>query len=308
MIRRVSSAVPGGQQGARVSVAFQDRQVGLAEVAGQRGHRHQLPDQVLDPHLVLAGRPGEPVAGPDPPVQRGRVRAGQLELLQPARVGQRHPGQRLRVDPVRFGMPAQEPAQVRGLGRRHPVDGVTAAGEEHRDRHPRRPGRLEHHRQPRARRRPGQRRPLHRGQRLHRRHARRPAHHLAISLQHPHRMPRRDPQVNPDQAPRPGCPSLLFHRYLSSHRRKHQLRRHSRQQPIGHGPRAQSPATAPIHVLQPAQAPIRAGPLPSCGSSVARPAVAIKSARPGKTPASEPTSSPPTGPAGDAHATLEPLR
>ena len=33
-----------------------------------------------------------------------------LQLSQPARAGQRQPGQRLRVDPVRFRMPAQEPA------------------------------------------------------------------------------------------------------------------------------------------------------------------------------------------------------
>ena len=49
-----------------------------------------------------------------------------------------------------------------------------------------------------------------------------------------------------------------------------------------HRPRSQgarTPATAPIHVLQPDQTQSsRPGPLPSCGSSVARPAVAIKSA------------------------------
>jgi hypothetical protein len=38
--------------------------------------------------------------------------------------------------------------------------------------------------------------------------------------------------------------------------------------------------------------PVRARPLPSCGSSVARPAVAIKSTRPGS-PATEPSLSPP---------------
>ena len=146
----------GRQEDPRIGVTLEDGQVRLAEVTGQRGHRHQLPDQVLDPHLVLAGRAGQPVTGTNPPVQRRRVRAGQLQLLQTTRVSQRNPGQRLRVDPVRFGVPAQEPAQVRGLGRGHPVHVVTAAGEEHRDRHPRRPGRLEHHRQPRTLRRAGQ--------------------------------------------------------------------------------------------------------------------------------------------------------
>ena len=40
---------PGGQQRAGVGLAFQHRQVGLAHLAGQRGHRRQLPHQVLDP-------------------------------------------------------------------------------------------------------------------------------------------------------------------------------------------------------------------------------------------------------------------
>jgi hypothetical protein len=38
----------GGQQDTRVRIAFQDRQIGLTQVTGQRGHRHQLPHQVLD--------------------------------------------------------------------------------------------------------------------------------------------------------------------------------------------------------------------------------------------------------------------
>jgi len=52
---------------------------------------------------------------PDPPVQCGRVWAGQFQLLQPAGAGQRHPGQRFRVDIVRLRVPAQEPPQIRGL-------------------------------------------------------------------------------------------------------------------------------------------------------------------------------------------------
>jgi len=154
----------GRQQRPRAAVVFQHGQVGLAQIPGQRGDRQQLPDQILDPGLVLTGRLGQPGTRADPPVQRRRSLTGQLQWLQPARVGQRHPGQRLRIDPVRLGVPAQEPAQVRGLGRGHPVDSVAPAGEEHRDRHPRWPGRLEHHRQRRALRRPRQRHLFHRRQ------------------------------------------------------------------------------------------------------------------------------------------------
>ncbi len=100
----------GGRQLAGIGVAFQHRHVGRAQVTGQRRHRQQLPDQVLDPHLVRGGVLGQPVTRPDPPVQRRRLRACQLERLQPARVGQRQPGQRLRVDPIRLHVPAQEPA------------------------------------------------------------------------------------------------------------------------------------------------------------------------------------------------------
>jgi len=54
--------------------------------------------------------------------------------------------------------------------------------------------------------------------------------------------------------------------------------------------------------------PLRAGPLPSYGSSVASQQWQSNPRGPARTPASEPKSSPPTGPAGDAHATLEPPR
>ena len=49
LARPAASRARGGQRSAP-----QHRQVGLADVTGQRGHRHQLPDQVLDPHLVLS--------------------------------------------------------------------------------------------------------------------------------------------------------------------------------------------------------------------------------------------------------------
>jgi uncharacterized protein (DUF2267 family) len=81
-----------------------------------------------------------------------------------------------------------------------------------------------------------------------------------------------------------------------------QLRLRSRQQPNGHGPRAAEPGNGSDSCAATGPDPQPgAGPLPSYESSVARPEVAIKSARPGIiTPASEPKSSPPTGPAGDA--------
>ncbi len=59
------------QQRPRVCPPFQDGQVGLAQIAGQRGERHQLPDQVFEADLVLGCLHGQPVAGPYPPVQRG---------------------------------------------------------------------------------------------------------------------------------------------------------------------------------------------------------------------------------------------
>jgi len=64
--------------------------------------------------------------------------------------------------PSGLGGSAQEPAQVRGLGPGHPADVMPASGEEDRDRHPRRPRRPGHHRQPRAlcRPRPAQPAPL----------------------------------------------------------------------------------------------------------------------------------------------------
>ena len=119
-------------------------------------------------------------------------------------------------------------------------------------------------------------------QRLHRRHARRPAHRPPVSLQHPHRVPRRDPQVNPDQPPCPWLPSscsIAPHRASSPDSSAPAARQAAAQSATVPG--RKSPATAPTHVLQPGQPVSRAGPLPSCGSSVARPAVAIKSARPG---------------------------
>ena len=60
----------GGQQRVGVGVAFQHRQVGLAELASQWRHRHELTDQVLDAPLVAGGGLGQPVTGAHPAVQR----------------------------------------------------------------------------------------------------------------------------------------------------------------------------------------------------------------------------------------------
>ena len=80
-------------------------------------------------------------------------------------------------------MTAQEPAKVRGLRRRHPEHLMAPAGEEHRDQHPRRPGRLEDHRQARALRSSRQRGLLNSQQRSRFRDAGRPADQPPIWLQ-----------------------------------------------------------------------------------------------------------------------------
>ena len=121
-------------------------------------------------------------------------------------------------------------------------------------------------------------------------------------------MPRRDPQINTHQPPRHRLPVLLPPPATSFlHHRIHQLRRRSRQQPIGHGPRAAEPgngshscaATGPDPSLGLAHFPHTGHPWPgqqwqSNPRGLAR------------TPASEPKSSPPTGPAGDARQPWNP--
>ena len=111
------------EQGVRVRVAFQHGQVGDPKLPGQWRYGQQLPGQVLDPTLVFRAGPGEPVGGPDPPVERGLLGAGQHQRLQPGWVEQRQPGEGVGVDAVGLGVPGQEPAQVGGLGRRPPSPG-----------------------------------------------------------------------------------------------------------------------------------------------------------------------------------------
>jgi hypothetical protein len=135
-----------------VGPALEHGQVGLAELADKWAGRQQLMDQVLDTALVGGGSLGEPIGGPHAAVQRRPGRIRQLERVQPGRVDQRQPGQGIGVDPVGLGVPRQHPPQVVGFGRADPVHDVAAGREEHRDRQPRRPGRLHHHLQAGARR------------------------------------------------------------------------------------------------------------------------------------------------------------
>jgi len=83
-----------------VGVALEHGQVGLAEVAGERGGGQQLADQVFDALLVLRAGLGEPVGGAHAPVQRGALGVGQLQRAQPGRVDQGQAGQGVGVDPI----------------------------------------------------------------------------------------------------------------------------------------------------------------------------------------------------------------
>ena len=188
-------------QQVRVGPPFQHREVSHAEVTAQRRHRQQLADQVLDPHLVLGRCPGQAIRRPHPPIQRGAFHPGQLQWLQAGRVQQRQPGQGVGVDAVGLGVPGQEPAQVRRLGRRHPMHHVAPVGEEHRDRQPRRARRLHHHLQTNAPRAARQRSCLHCGEALHGRPRLALRDRLAGLVEHPHRVRAGDTQVDADQAP-----------------------------------------------------------------------------------------------------------
>jgi hypothetical protein len=75
----------GGQR-LRRAVAFQHRQVGLAELDGQRAGRQQLADQVLDAPLVGGGLAGEPIGRAHAAVQRRPGRILQPQRVQPGRV------------------------------------------------------------------------------------------------------------------------------------------------------------------------------------------------------------------------------
>ena len=168
-----------------VGPALEHGQVGLAELAGQRAGRQQLMDQVLDAALVAGGLPGEPVTSPHATVQRRPGRVRQLEGMQPGRVDQRQPSQGVGVDTVGLGVARQHPPQVVGLGRADPVHDVAAAGEEHRDRQPRRAGRFHHHLQAGGWCHPGQGSLFHLGQALHGRGRLAATDQAAVTRKHP---------------------------------------------------------------------------------------------------------------------------
>ena len=148
---------------------------------------------------VLTGRLGQPGTHPGLAGLAQPDRARKLQRQQPARVGQRHPGQRLRVDPVGPGVPARTGASLRpwpttpGTQRaRQPKNtaiGIQAARPARTPPpascppvpRPAPPAPPRPAMPPTARTTPGT-----------------PA---SIGFQHPHRMPRRDPQVDPDQPP-----------------------------------------------------------------------------------------------------------
>jgi hypothetical protein len=287
----------GGQQRVGVGAkAFQHGQVGHAQLADQRAGGQQLADQVLDAALVLGALLGEPVAGAHAAVQRGPLSAGQRKWVQPGRVDQRQPRQGIGVDTVGLGLPRQHPAQVVRLGGADPVDRVATAGEAHRDRQPRRPGRLQHHLQARPGRRPGQGGPLHLEQAVRGWDGLATTHHAAVTVQHPHRVRADDPQVDPDQ------PSMV-HRCLLAVvawccSGGPQGRRSTTTVPRRRWHPSQTPTTAPTHVLQPALA--CTGRATSLIRGIrGRPRVAISSTRHGaRAPSSERYSTPPPKPAG----------
>jgi hypothetical protein len=86
------------------------------------------------------------------------------------------------------------------------------------------------------------------------------------------------------------------------------LRLHSRQQPNGHGPTVQEPGNGSHSCAATGPCPSELGHFPHPGHPWPGQQWQSNPRGPGYHPASEPSSSPPTRPAGDAHATLEPLR
>jgi hypothetical protein len=92
-------------QDVRVGVALEHGEIGDAEVAGQRGHRQHLADQVLDPALVQRALQCQAVRRPHAAVQRRPLDAGQDQWLQAGGVEQRQPGQGVGIDPVGLGVP-----------------------------------------------------------------------------------------------------------------------------------------------------------------------------------------------------------
>lgn len=104
--------------------------------SGERSHGQQLADQALDASLVLGGELREPVGDSDPAVEFGVISVGQLERPQSGGVQQGQTRERVSVDTVGLGMSGEEAAEVGSLGRRDPIDDVATALEEDRNRQP----------------------------------------------------------------------------------------------------------------------------------------------------------------------------
>jgi hypothetical protein len=281
-----------GHQGMGVGPALEHGQVGLAELADKWAGRQQLMDQVLDAPLVAGSLAGEPVTSSHAAVQRRPGRVRQLQGVQPGRVDQREAGQGVGVDAVGLGVARQHPAQVMGLGRADPVDGVPTGGEEHRDWQPGRPGRFHHHLQAGARWGLGQRSPLHLAEALHGRDRLAAAHQAAIAGQHPDGVGAGDPKVDPDQ---PSVVHLVASLAVAACCSAASL---GQRWVTATVPRALCPTTAPTHVLQPA--PTQPGRATSLIRGIrGRPRAAIRRTRLGApAPSPEEDSTPPPEPAG----------
>jgi hypothetical protein len=236
-----------------------------------------------------------------PQVQRGPLSAGQPGRVQPGRVDQRPsaPGCRRRC---RLPWPAATtPGEDHGhKARADPVHDVPTAGEDHRDRQPRRPGRPPHHLQPGPRRHPGQGGTLDFGQALNSRHRLAAAHDGPIAVKHPHSVGAGDAQVDPDQPPVAHCYLLVVVACCSGGpcgqrstttvpRRRHRL----------------SQPTTPTHVLQPA--PTWSGLATSLIRGIrGRPRVASRNTRRGACAVLRTQLNATPGTSRDAYATLGP--
>ena len=148
---------------------------------------------------------------------------------------------------------------------------MPTADEEHRDRQPRRPGRFDHHLQARPRRRALQRGRLDLGQALHRRQRLALRERGALTIEHPHRVRGRDPQIDADQA---SVDSSSSPRLSVAHR----LAREATLT-FGHGPKDTAQPRLPLMCCKRIR-PQRVDPLPSCGASVAGSGVTIRLTRP----------------------------
>jgi hypothetical protein len=259
-------AGPGAKQRVGVAAkAFQHRQVGHAELADQGAGGQQLTDQVLDAALVAGALLGEPVAGAHAAVQRRPFGAGQRQRVQPGQVDQRQPRQGVGVDAACLGLPRQHPTQVMGFGRANPVDRVPPGGEEHRDRQPGGPRRLQHDLQAGARWCSGQGGPLHLPQAVFGWDRLAAAHHAAVASQYPHGVRADDAQVDPDQPPvTHRCLLVWWPRAAPAALKGGAPRPRSQ----GDGIRYRYRRRLPLMCCNRPR-PRRAGPLPSSGASAA---------------------------------------